>query len=117
MYNLPPREGYKLRIRRWLRQIAKAEGREGPAEDEEDQTPRLEKRGWSYVAVGDWASYPSVNDRPDPNAEYMVDPKLLANFQFVEKTARKRKLSEWDSRRLHIVFRVGHYSRIRSAFY
>lgn len=56
----------------------------------------------------DWddAAKEMAHLEPDPHANEVVDPKLVANFHFVEKTARKRKLSSWEARRLHLFFRV-----------
>ncbi|KIJ38476.1 hypothetical protein M422DRAFT_69073 [Sphaerobolus stellatus SS14] len=108
------REGVTKRVKRWLKCVAKAEGIQyTPEEDTEDEG----ENGWGSfeapVETG-WVTAVNecVNNEPDPLADEVVDPKLVANFHFVEKTAKKRKLSAWEARRLHLFFRASTEEKI-----
>lgn len=108
------REGLTKRVTRWLRAVARAEGIE--CEGEDDPEPQLEEV-WGMVTEGpmDWddAAKEMAHIAPDPHADEVVDPKLVANFHFVEKMARRRKLSSHQARRLHLFFRASTDEKIQ----
>lgn len=109
------RDPLQKRINRWLRQIARSEGHDVPFEEDDIQPQYFTGPVWQEWGKNDWvcaveALGPLGPFEPDPLAvDEASDPKLKADFIFVEKTARKRKMTEKDARRLHIVFRVQVY--------
>lgn len=109
------RDPLQKRINRWLRQIARSEGHDVPFEEDDIQPQHFTGPVWQEWGKNDWvcameAFGPLAPLEPDPlSLDEASDPKLKADFNFVEKTARKRKMTEKDARRLHIVFRVQVY--------
>ncbi|KAF8506192.1 hypothetical protein BU17DRAFT_71374 [Hysterangium stoloniferum] len=105
------KEPLKKRVTRWLRAVAKEEGIE--LEPEEPVPESSDQNGW-YVS-GDWteilADCPYIP--PDPLANVVTDPRLVAQFRFVERTARARKMTEKEGRRLHIFFRKSTEEKIK----
>ncbi|GJJ13908.1 hypothetical protein Clacol_008165 [Clathrus columnatus] len=110
------RDPLQKRINRWLRQIGRAEGHDIPFHEDDVQQMEFTGPVWQeWGTTNDWlrAIEESGHLDPDPLADQVSDPKLIADFNFVEKAAKRRKLSERDSRRLHIVFRAPTEEKIR----
>jgi len=108
------KEPLKKRVTRWLRDVAKEEGIElEPEEPEPVRLPVVDANGWQCTV--DWVD--ALNDHahlePDPLANVVADPRLVAQFHFVEKTARARKMTEKESRRLHIFFRKSTEEKVK----
>lgn len=103
------RDPLQKRVNRWLRQIARSEGQDIPFEEDDIQPQFFTGPVWQEWAQSGWISTAESPGpfEPDPlSGDEASDPKLKADFKFVEKTARKRKMTEKDARRLHIVFRA-----------
>lgn len=89
--------------------MARADGHDIPFEEDDVRQEHFTGPVWQeWGTANDWlrAIEESGHLDPDPLANQVSDPKLIADFEFVEKTAKKRKMTEKDARRLHIVFRV-----------
>jgi len=108
-------DSLNTRVKRWIRDMARAEGIEVNEEEEEpahnpwDAWDTGSPDNWG-VAGDDWKrpteqwGFP-VNMAPTPEANEAVDPRAVADFKFVEKVAKARGLNK-DRRRLHAFYRL-----------
>ncbi|KAF8577895.1 hypothetical protein K439DRAFT_524686 [Ramaria rubella] len=89
-------DNLKTRVKRWIRDVAKAEGIEIEEEDEEEEASwdswDSGRHEWDVAQTPHWGSPVS-------------DPQVMADFKFVEKVAKARGSTK-DHRRLHAFYKL-----------
>ncbi|GJJ08079.1 hypothetical protein Clacol_002286 [Clathrus columnatus] len=110
------RDPLRVRIGRWLRGVQRAEGhRVPPHPDDIQKTTNFTGFVWQEGATTN-AWLHAVEETgymdPDPLADEMEDPELLAQFNFVQNIADERDM-ELEGRRLHLFFRLPAEEKIK----